>query len=167
MMLWKLLKPWYQILYRIGKLTAPIPPGLWLINTFYQRVLLINGDIPWMVHFTSKVAGNITIGCKVWLSFAISGGCYFNGINGIDIDDGTLFAPGVKIISANHNKDDFDSWDEAPPIRIGKRCWIGANAVILPGVNLGDDCIVGAGAVVTKDFPDRSIIVGVPGQSLS
>jgi len=45
---------------------------------------------------------------------------------------------------------------------IGKRCWIGANATILPGVKLGDGVIVAAGSVVNKSFPSGSVIAGVP-----
>ena len=45
---------------------------------------------------------------------------------------------------------------------IGRRCFIGAHAIILPGVRLGDECIVGAGAVVTKDVPSGSIVTGNP-----
>ncbi len=47
-------------------------------------------------------------------------------------------------------------------IKMGKRCWIGAKAVILKDVELGDGCVVGAGAVVTKSFPAGSVIAGVP-----
>jgi maltose O-acetyltransferase len=54
----------------------------------------------------------------------------------------------------------------AEPIRIGKGCWIGANAVILPAVQLGDRVVVGAGAVVTKSFPADSVIVGNPARAL-
>lgn len=114
-----------------------------------------------MVHFTSRVIGDISIGRNVWISFAVSGGCYIQGGNGIEIGDDTIFAPGVKIISANHDKNDF-KWIKDNPIKIGKRCWIGANAVILPGVILGNEVIVGAGAIVTKSFPDRSLLAGVP-----
>jgi acetyltransferase-like isoleucine patch superfamily enzyme len=42
---------------------------------------------------------------------------------------------------------------------IGKKCWIGMNSVILPGVCLGDHTIVGAGSVVTKSFPDGNCII--------
>jgi acetyltransferase-like isoleucine patch superfamily enzyme len=45
---------------------------------------------------------------------------------------------------------------------VGRNCFIGARAVIMPGVKVGDHCIVGAGAVVTKDVPSGSIVAGNP-----
>jgi acetyltransferase-like isoleucine patch superfamily enzyme len=158
----RLLWPWFLL----ARLTNPIPPGLWLVNVFMQRVLRVNGQISWMVNFTSTVTGNIHIGKNVWKSFALSGGCYVQGGNGIRIGDDTIFAPGVKIISSNHSFDDFNAWIEEDPIVIGRNCWIGANAVILPGVTLGDRVVVGAGAVVTKSFPERTIIAGVPARCI-
>lgn len=47
-------------------------------------------------------------------------------------------------------------------VKIGKKSWIGAGSIILPGVNIGQCCIVGAGAVVNKDIPSFSLAVGVP-----
>lgn len=122
-------------------------------------------DCPWSVHYTSNVNGasNIKIGKGVEESFRVSGGCYIQGTNGIEIGDGTIFAPGVKIISANHNLYHYNCWIPDKPIKIGKNCWIGANAVILPCVELGDHVIVGAGAIVTKSFPDNVVIAGNPG----
>jgi acetyltransferase-like isoleucine patch superfamily enzyme len=46
--------------------------------------------------------------------------------------------------------------------RIGSRCFIGANAIVMPGVTIGDGVIVGAGAVVTKVVPTGCIVVGNP-----
>ena len=80
--------------------------------------------------------------------------------------EGTIIAPGVKIVSANHSLENFANWDPAPPLRIGKRCWLGANAVVLPGVELGDNVIVAAGSVVTKSFPANLIVGGVPARVL-
>lgn len=45
---------------------------------------------------------------------------------------------------------------------IGKRCFIGARAIIMPGVNIGDEVVVGSGAVVTKDVPSNCIVAGNP-----
>ena len=45
---------------------------------------------------------------------------------------------------------------------IGKRCFIGARAIIMPGVKIGDEVVVGSGAVVTKDVPSNYIVAGNP-----
>jgi len=138
---------------------------LLFVNWIFQRVFGINGDIPWSVHFTSRVTNpdKITLGKGVKKSFAVSSGCYIQGGNGIIIQEGTIFAPGVKIISANHGiEGDNRGWTPSVPIEIGKHCWIGANAIILPGVVLGDNVVVGAGAVVTHSFPGSTVLAGVP-----
>ena len=41
-------------------------------------------------------------------------------------------------------------------------CWVGANAIILPGVTIGENAVVGAGSVVTKSIPDKVVAVGNP-----
>jgi serine acetyltransferase len=62
-----------------------------------------------------------------------------------------------EVFRSSHN---YEIHDEEKPIVIGNNCWIGANAVILPGVEIGDHTIVAAGAVVTKSFPEGDCIVG-------
>ncbi len=138
-------------------------------NFVCQRLVGLNCECPWRVHFTSTVTSpeRMRIHPSVYSSFELSGGCYIQGVNGIEIGEGTLFAPGVKIISGNHNREDYDRWVPAEPIRIGPHCWLGANAVILPGVQLGPRVVVGAGAVVTKSFPEGSVVAGVPARGMS
>ena len=140
-----------------------------LLNGLFKWVFGVNRDCKWSVHFTSTVVGaaKLRIGIKVEESLMTSGGCYIQAVNGISIDDDTILAPGVKIISGTHDPRNL----QAPclpcnPIRIGKRCWIGTNAIILPGVELGDDVTVGAGAVVTKSFRSGSTVVGNPARQL-
>ena len=48
------------------------------------------------------------------------------------------------------------------PIVIGRNVWIGSNATVLPGVTIGDDAVVAAASVVTKDVPEKSVVVGSP-----
>lgn len=48
------------------------------------------------------------------------------------------------------------------PVHIGRNCWIGAGAIILPGVTIGDNTVIGAGSVVTKDIPSDVVAVGNP-----
>lgn len=76
-------------------------------------------------------------------------------------------AQGITVTALNHNfEDKTKRIDEqgfsTKPVVIGDDVWIGANAVILPGVTIGKHCVVAAGAVVTKDVPDNTIVGGVP-----
>jgi acetyltransferase-like isoleucine patch superfamily enzyme len=113
----------------------------------------------WPVHWTSKVydVEKILVGVDAYPG--IMNGCYIQGRGGIEIGDYTQIAPNVIIVSANHNVyDSRKHIDE--PVKIGKYCWIGAGASIMPGVILGDWVIVAAGAVVTKSFPNGYCIIG-------
>lgn len=48
------------------------------------------------------------------------------------------------------------------PVHIGRNCWIGAGAIIMPGVTIGDNTVIGAGSIVTKDIPENVVAVGNP-----
>ena len=127
------------------------------------RIIGINRHVPWPVHWTTTVNHPQRVRRGRGTYPGDSPGCYINALNGITVGDFTNIAPNVGLISANHDPMDNDRWIKSPPIRIGRHCWIGMNAVILPGVELGDHTIVGAGAVVTKSFPDgHQVIAGNP-----
>lgn len=88
-------------------------------------------------------------------------GCYFQTHGGdIEIGKGTYIAPNVGLITSNHDPFDPERHLPGASIKLGCKCWIGMNAVILPGVELGDHTVVAAGAVVTKSFPSGRIILG-------
>jgi acetyltransferase-like isoleucine patch superfamily enzyme len=155
--------PWNDMWqhHRMRELAAP---ETYFVNFIFQRIFGVNHKTPWPVHYTSTVLlpERIKIGRNVDRSFALSGGCYFQGWNGIVIGENTIFAPGVKIMSANHEFGNLDRLTSTDPLVIGNNCWLGANALIMPGVRIGDNVIVGAGTVVTHSFPDRVILAGVP-----
>lgn len=134
------------------------------VNWWFQRVLGLNHECRFPVHFTSVVNNpeRIVCGRNVARSLASSGGLYIQGLNGIEIGDDVMIGPGVKIISANHVVGAHDEWCASPPIVIGARAWIGANAVLLPGIRIGEEAVVGAGAVVTKDVASGATVVGIP-----
>ena len=139
-----------------------LPIGIIIINKIFQ-FCGINKSCKIPVHFTSVVSAfeNIEIHFdkSTLTSFSVSGQCYIQAINGIKIGKNFLFAPGIKLISANHDLSNHNQWLTTDPIVIGNNVWIGTNAVILPGVQIADDCVIGAGAVVTKSFQDRGSIV--------
>lgn len=87
-------------------------------------------------------------------------GIYFQAFAPIHIGRGTYIAPNVGLITQNHDITDPSRRSEAKPIIIGEQCWIGMNAVLLPGVVLGQHTVVGAGSVVTKSFPEGNVVIG-------
>ena len=137
--------------------------GLLLVNFFFQRIFRINSGIKFSVNFTSKVAYPYRIKLHqdktTVSSFVLSGNCYFQASNGIEIGKNFLFASGIKLISGNHDFNDIEKTVPEKPIIIGNDVWIGANAVILPGVKIGNHCIIGAGSVVTKTFEEDNLII--------
>lgn len=50
----------------------------------------------------------------------------------------------------------------AKPIHVGRKVWIGANALVLPGVTIGEGSVIGGGSVVTKDVPPNTVVAGNP-----
>lgn len=83
----------------------------------------------------------------------------------IEVGDYTMFGPGVVIATASHPIEP-DLREQGlqynSPVRIGRNCWIGAGALIMPGVTIGDNTVVGAGSVVTKDLPSHVVAAGNP-----
>ena len=83
----------------------------------------------------------------------------------IYVGDNTMFGPHVTVATAGHPIDPTlraKEYQYNMPIHIGKNCWIGAGALILPGVTIGDNTVIGAGSVVTKDIPSSVVAVGNP-----
>ncbi len=131
-----------------------------------QKYLKINNNVSWPVHWTStiKAPEKIKKGSRMP---GLALGCYIDGRNGISIGENTWIGPGVKIVSMNHSVYNYEQYEEAEPVTIGRDCWIASNAVILAGVKLGDHTVVAAGAVVNKSFPDSDqLIGGVPARKI-
>lgn len=83
----------------------------------------------------------------------------------IYVGDYTMFGPNVTVATAGHPilpelREKVYQYNA--PVRIGRNCWIGAGAIILPGITIGDNTVVGAGSVVTKDLPPNVIAAGNP-----
>lgn len=83
----------------------------------------------------------------------------------IYVGDYTMFGPNVTLATAGHPvlpELREKAYQFNAPIHIGKNCWIGAGAIILPGITIGDNTVVGAGSIVTKDLPSGVVAVGNP-----
>lgn len=83
----------------------------------------------------------------------------------IYIGDSVMIGPNVTIATAGHPVDPELRRKVAQfniPVRIGNNVWIGAGAVILPGITIGKNSVIGAGSIVTKDIPANVVAVGNP-----
>ena len=84
----------------------------------------------------------------------------------IYIGDWTQFGPNVTIVTAAHpilpelREDGYLQFNK--DVHIGRRVWLGAGVIVLPGVTIGDDSVIGAGSVVTRDIPANVVAVGNP-----
>lgn len=139
-----------------------------MIRRIIYYLLQIKGFLVFGRHV--GVLGNFTVVNPSRVS--IGGGCGINhgvfilGHTGIVIGDGVVLSARAMLIDAGLDTKNF-STSELPShtgqkIIIERGAWIGAGAIILPGVNIGEKAIVGAGSVVTRDVPAHSIVAGNP-----
>lgn len=129
-----------------------------LLRTSYWRTLfgrLGNG---------SRVLGRISIRAPHWVyvgeNCTINEGVIINAKGKITIEGGVRISSGVIINSTGLDVKNREH--TAKPVVIGENVWIGAGAIINPGINIGSNSIIGAGAVVTRDVPSNVVAVGVP-----
>ena len=104
---------------------------------------------------------NISLGEGVFLNY----NCVILDVVAVRIGAHTQIAPGVQILTADHPRDPIvrrSGLEFGRPVTIGENVWIGAGALILPGVSIGDDALIGAGSVVTRDVGKGVTVFGNP-----
>lgn len=96
-------------------------------------------------------------------------GCTVLDVCPVRIGAGTQIGPGVQLITADHPREPelrAQGLEMGKPVTIGKNVWIGAGAILLPGVSVGDDAIIGAGSIVTRDVGAEETVAGNPARPL-
>lgn len=157
----RLLAPLYQHRGHGAKIYSSVrldcPP--------YRRFFLGRQSVIESYCCINNAVGDVVIGnhTRIGIHNTIIGPvCIGNHVN---------LAQGITVTALNHNFEDVtrridEQGISTKPVIIGDDVWIGANAVVLPGVTIGRHCVVAAGAVVTKDVPDHSVVGGVPAKIL-
>ena len=153
----RLLAPLYQHRGKGSKIYGSVrmdtPP--------YRRFALGQHSVVESYSCINNAVGDVVIGDHTRI------GIHNTIIGPVTIGNHVNLAQGITVTALNHNFDDTTKMiDEqgiaTKPVVISDDVWIGANAVILPGVTIGRHVVVAAGAVVTKDVPDNTIVGGVP-----
>jgi virginiamycin A acetyltransferase len=178
---------------RLSSLLFPnISPGVRIYKSKYRRTTRI-GKHSTIEH--SDLGSQVTIGTHCHIRQALLAGkisignfttlwgpeiSIHSGLNPIVIGNFCSIARNVYFYEYNHPvhglstyflskffdrplEDDIVS---KGPIQCGHDVWIGANSIVLSGVNIGNGAVIGAGSVVTKDVPDYAIVAGNPAQIL-
>jgi acetyltransferase-like isoleucine patch superfamily enzyme len=96
----------------------------------------------------------------------INRGCYLDGRASLVIGDNVSVSPECYLVSLGHDPHAPDFAAVPGPVVIGDYSWLGARAMVLPGVELGEGVAVGAGAVVTRSQPAYAIVAGVPAKRI-
>lgn len=146
-----------------------------LINLNTAETVVIRPEAVIRGIIRNEANGSIEIGSCCYIGDSV----LISAAERIVIGDSTLVAHGVQIFDNDtHPRDPFErelhfrSMLDHPhnrtlsiaaaPVRIGRRCWIGMNSLIMKGVSIGEDTIVAAGSVVTNDLPGAVVAAGNP-----
>ena len=134
-------------------------PAYWIRHWYLRHVLGIAIGSNSTVHMGCFFTGRrIEIGHDT----VINRNSYLDGRGGLSIGSYVAISPESYILSLDHDPFSPTFNAVARPVVIEDYVWVGARAMLLPGVRLGKGCVVGAGAVVTKDLAEFSIAAGVP-----
>lgn len=108
---------------------------------------------------------------KVGKNFGVNSGTYINGVGEIEIGNYVLLGNNVTISSGVHPIEGdtptiFERKTIPKKIIIEDDVWIGAGAIIMPGVKLAKGTVVGANSIVTKDTEEYSVVIGSPAKMI-
>jgi len=140
-----------------------------LIITGAEKISI--GEYTWVDSYCrlDSIVGSIAIGKRVH----IAQGCILGGGGGLVIEDYVGVSAGAKIYSHSEAPGEGKRMSgpmiperykfiNTGPVTVRKDAFVGANAVVLPGITVGEGAVIGANAVVTKNVPDYAIAVGIP-----
>lgn len=126
------------------------------------------------VAFDEVASAHISLGVEMWAGRRLSMGarstigqrCYIDARGGVRIEADVSMSREAAVLTATHIPDDERFAARLAPVHLGRRCWIGMRALIMPGVRVGEGAVVGAGSIVTADVEPYTIVAGAPAVAL-
>ena len=138
-------------------------PSFRLRHWYYRKIMKYKIGNDSSIHMGTFVTGSyITLGDNVVINRSV----YLDGRIGITCKNNISISPEVYIVSMEHDPNDPMFATRGGEVVIEDNVWIGARAIILPGIHLGEGCVVGAGAVVTHDVEPYKIVAGIPARPI-
>ncbi|MEZ5592734.1 MAG: sugar O-acetyltransferase [Gammaproteobacteria bacterium] len=130
-------------------------------NALIKKLFGTDTDVFVTPPFYCDYGKNISLGRNVYFNF----NCIVLDVAKVTIGDNVLIGPGVQILTASHPLDAAlrrQGQEYGRPITIENDVWIGAGAIICPGVSIGEKSVIGAGSVVTRHIGSGVLAVGNP-----
>ena len=115
-------------------------------------------DVRILTPFICDFGNRVTFGKGVFINHS----AILSASGGIEFEDGSMAAPGLRIATINHDMNERHTTYTYGKVTVKKNAWLGMNVTICPGVTIGEYAVVAAGAVVTKDVPAYAVVGGVP-----
>ena len=140
--------------------TLPDDPGyVRYLEELFGRDL---SDVRILTPFLCDFGNRVKLGKGVFINHS----AILSASGGIELEDGVMIAPGVRVATINHDMNNRHTIYTYGKVTIKKNAWLGINVTVCPGVTIGRYAVVAAGAVVTKDVPDYAVVGGVPAKVL-
>ncbi len=106
--------------------------------------------------------GGVTIGANSVVNREV----LLDGRMGLTIGNNVSISEGAMLLTLEHDPNSPDFAGRGAPVVVEKHAFVGARAIILPGITVGEGSVVAAGAVVTHDVPAYTIVAGVPARPI-
>ncbi len=150
---------WYDFIDFGAEIAGLIPSHtfrLW----FYRHILKVSIGSHTSIHRGCRFYN--PSGVSLGNNIIINRNVLLDGRMGLHVGDNTSISEGSKIFTLEHDPNSVDFESRGGKVSIGDRVFIGASALMLPGVSIGEGAVVAAGAIVTEDVAPYNIVAGVP-----
>ena len=124
-----------------------------------QKILRINGKVPWPADFRSRIVGYENITKGICSDPGDNPGIYINATGGLKLGNNVNIGQNTTITTTNHYKYDHRKTSHTKGVTIGDNVWIGANVSIVAGTTIGDNVTIGAGCFISGEIPSNQTVI--------
>ena len=126
---------------------------------FWQKIMRINGQVPWPVDFRSKIVDWPNVKKGICCDPGDNPGIYINASGGLKLGNNVNIGQNSTLTTTNHYKYDHRKKSHTKGISIGDNVWIGANVNIVAGTHIGSNVTIGAGCFIKGEIPSNTTVI--------
>ena len=126
---------------------------------FWQKIMRINGQVPWPVDFRSKIVDWPNVEKGICCDPGDNPGIYINASGGLKLGNNVNIGQNTILTTTNHYKYDHRKKSHTQGVSIGDNVWIGANVSIVAGTQIGSNVTIGAGCFIKGKIPSNTTVI--------